>query len=106
MANHEHFDPYFELVVHLNADAQILVNRVHERELNWFGERVLEGGDMYEEHQKMLSDIAGYDCGIGGCTLQQHETWMEALKCRVIRLDGADKLDKNLQIIVDAYNGL
>lgn len=103
---HEHFDPYFELVVHLHADAQIRVKRVHERELNWFGERVLEGGDMYEEHQKMLGDIAGYDYGIGGCTLQQHENWLEALECRVIRLDGADELDKNLRIIVETYKGI
>lgn len=103
---HEHFDPYFELVVHLHADAQIRVKRVHERELNWFGKRVLEGGDMHEEHQKMLNGIAGYDYGVGGCTLQQHETWLEALECRVIRLDGADELDKNLHIIVEAYRNI
>lgn len=102
---HEHFDPFFELVVHLHADAQIRVQRVHERELNLFGERILEGGDAYEEHQKFLNDIAGYDCGIGGCTLQQHEEWMESLKCKVIQLDGAHALEKNLKIIVEAYRG-
>lgn len=102
---HEHFDPYFELVVHLHTDAQIRVKRVHERELDRFGERVLEGGDMYEEHQKMLSDIAGYDYGIGGCTLQQHENWIKCLKCKVIQLDGADSLEKNLNIIIETYKG-
>ena len=40
---------------------------------------------MHEEHQKFLSDIAGYDYGIGGCTLQQHEMWIESLKCKVLR---------------------
>ena len=100
---HEHFDPYFELVVHLHANEKIRVNRVHERELGWFGERVLEGGDMYEEHQKMLKGIEGYDYGIGGCTLQQHEKWLNSLQCKVIQLDGADSLEKNLNIIVDTY---
>ena len=100
---HEYFDPCFELVVHLHADAQIRVKRVHERELGWFGNRVLAGGDMYEEHRKMLSDIAGYDYGIGGCTLQQHEIWMKSLKCNVLQLDGADALEKNLNRIIDAY---
>lgn len=100
---HEYFDPCFELVVHLHADAQLRVKRVHERERNAFGKRVLEGGDMYEEHQRMLSDIAGYDYGIGGCTLQQHENWIKSLKCKVIRLNGADPLDSNLKIIMDAY---
>lgn len=103
---HEYFDPYFELVVHLHADAQTRVKRVHERELGWFGKRVLEGGDMYEAHQKMLSDIAGYDYGIGGCTLQQHETWLESLECKVLRLDGTDRLEKNLNSIVEVYRGL
>lgn len=102
---HEHFDPYFELVVHLHTDAQIRVKRVHEREWGWFGERVLEGGDMYEDHQKMLSAIAGYDYGFGGCTLQQHDAWLKSLKCKVIRLDGSDPLEKNLNIIIDTYKG-
>ena len=102
---HEYFDPYFELVVHLHTDAQIRVKRVHERELGWFGERILEEGDIYEEHQKMLSGIAGYDYGIGGCTLQQHENWIKSLKCKVIKLDGADTIEKNLNIIIDTYKG-
>ena len=100
---HEYFDPYFELVVHLHADAQTRVKRVHERELGWFGDRVLEGGDMYEEHQKMLNGISGYDHGIGGCTLQQHEVWMNSLNCKVLQLDGADALETNLARIVEAY---
>ncbi|MBO5110103.1 MAG: AAA family ATPase [Clostridia bacterium] len=102
---HESFDPFFELVVHLHADAQIRIKRVDKRELDLFGARILEGGDMYEEHQKFLNDIAGYDLGIGGCTLQQHETWMKSLKCKVIQLDGAHALEKNLKIIIEAYKG-
>lgn len=100
---HEHFDPFFEMVVYLHADAQVRMKRVHERELDWFGERILEGGDMYEEHQKFLNDIAGYDFGIGGCTFQQHELWIKTLKCKVIRLDGVHTLEDNLKIILEAY---
>lgn len=100
---HEHFDPFFDLVVHLHTDAKTRVKRVHNRELDLFGERILEGGDMYAEHQKFLSDIAGYDFGIGGCTLQQHELWLKSLKCKVIQLDGADTLENNLKIILEEY---
>ena len=100
---HEYFDPLFELVVHLHTDAQVRMKRVHDRELGLFGERILEGGDMYAEHQKFLNDIAGYDFGIGGCTLQQHELWMKSLKCKVIQLDGARALEENLKIILEAY---
>ncbi len=100
---HEHFDPFFELVVHLNADAQLRAKRVHERALERFGSRVESGGDMYESHRKMLSDIAGYDHGNGGCTLQTHESWLSSLGCRVIRLDGAEDLEKNLNTIIETY---
>ena len=103
---HEHFDPFFELVVHLHADTQLRVKRVHERELKLFGERILEGGDMYEEHRKFLNDVAGYDSGMGGCTLDQHEIWLQSLPCKVIRLDGMHPLEKNLKIIVDTYRSI
>ena len=94
---------FFELVVHLHTDAQVRMKRVHDRELDLFGERILKGGDMYEEHQKFLNDIAGYDFEIGSCTLQQHELWINSLKCKVIKLDGAHALEENLKIILEAY---
>lgn len=100
---HEYFDPFFELVIHLHADAQLRIKRAHERELKIFGERILADGDMYEEHEKFLKDIAGYDSGVGGCTLQQHEMWLQSLQCKVIRLDGAHALEKNVKNITDAY---
>ena len=100
---HEQFDPFFELVVHLHTDAQIRAQRVHERELQRFGERILEGGDMHIEHQKYLNDISGYDFGIGGCTLQQHELWLQSLKCKVIKLDGSNALKENMDKIIAAY---
>lgn len=103
---HEYFDPLFKLVVHLHTDAQIRMQRVHDRELAQFGGRILEGGDMYEEHQKFLEDVAGYDLGYGSCTLQRHETWLQSLSCKVIRLDGAQRLEDNVKIIVETYNHL
>ncbi len=102
---HEHFDPCFELMVYLYAPAPLRVKRVHQRELERFGERILPGGDMHEAHEKMLEGIAGYDYGVGASTLQKHECWLEALQCRVIRLDGADAYEKNLREIIRAYKG-
>ena len=100
---HEHFDPFFELVVHLHTDAKIRTKRVHERELERFGSRILDGGDMCNKHHQFLADISGYDFGIGGCTLQQHELWLKSLKCKVIRLDGVNAIEKNMKTIIEAY---
>lgn len=98
---HEYFDPFFELVVFLYADTRLRVERAHDRELQLFGKRILKGGDMYEHHKNFLKDISGYDSGTGGCTLQGHEAWLSSLTCKVIRLNGADELKKNLDIITE-----
>lgn len=100
---HEYFDPYFEMAVYLYADAKLRVKRVHERELEEFGNRILPAGDMYEEHQRYLEDIAGYDTGIGATTFQMHQRWFNALRCRVIRLDGGCCLEENADRIVKSY---
>lgn len=100
---HEHFDPFFQLVVHLNADTNLRIERIHKRELALLGNRILEGGDMYEKHQQFLEDVAGYDLGIGGVTLQNHQAWIDTLKCKVIHLDGGDPLEQNLNAIIQEY---
>ena len=100
---HEHFDPYFDLVVHLHARAQLRIRRAHTRELSLFGDRVLPGGDMYEAHQRFLYGVAGYDFGFGSSTLQQHETWLKSLSCDILRLDGSHALEENMRAIIGAY---
>ena len=100
---HEHFDPYFELVVYLQTDTKIRLERVQKRELQLFGNRILEGGDMYEAHQKFLEDVAGYEKGIGASTLQQHKEWIDTLQCKILNLDGGRELEENVRVIVKEY---
>lgn len=100
---HEYFDPFFELVVHMNADENLRQQRVHERELNIYGARILQGGDMFEEHRKFLDDVKGYDRGFGGCTLREHEEWLSSLSCKKLYLDGSETLENNLRKIIVAY---
>jgi len=101
---HEHFDPYFVLAVHLSAPTEVRVARVHHREYEEFGSRVLPGGDMYESHQRFLDDVASYDIGGGSTSLAMHKKWTESLQCPVLSLDGSEELDKNLRIIVERYS--
>ena len=103
---HEHFDPFFKLVVHLDTNSHIREARVHEREFARFGERILDGGDMHDKHERFLNELRGYDLGIGGCTRQLHESWLNALACKVIKLDGADPLQANVERIIETYADL
>lgn len=102
---HEYFDPLFRLMVYLTADAKIRIRRVQERESMEFGNRIFPGGDMYEEHQKFLKDVENYDCDAASNNRRQHEQWLSQIKCPVLRLDGADSLESNLQKIIEMYCG-
>ena len=102
---HEHFDPFFVLAIHVTAPAEVRAARVHQREQEEFADRVLEGGDMYEAHQKFLNDAASYDYG-GSTSLMLHTKWAEALQCPVLRLDGSDDLSIHLKTIVDTYKSV
>ena len=103
---HEHFDPFFLLAVYLTAEENLRVNRVHDRELAEFGNRILPGGDMFEAHQAFLKDSAGYDHGAASCSSEQHELWLSQLKCPILRLDGGADLGKNAERIIAAYKNM
>lgn len=93
---HQHFDPLFRLAVYLTAPASLRVERVHQREAAQFGARVLPGGDLYEEHQRFLEGVAGYERGMGGTTLERHRQWLQSLTCKVIYLDGTAPIESNV----------
>lgn len=100
---HQHFDPLFRLAVYLTAPASLRVERVHQREAAQFGVRVLPGGDLYEEHQRFLEGVAGYERGMGSTTQQRHQVWIDSLSCRVIYLDGAAPIESNTEAICQAW---
>lgn len=100
---HEHFDSFFSLAVHLTAPAQVRVTRVHLREQSLLGDRILEGGDLYEDHQRYLADVASYDLGGGSTSLATHTQWAKTLPCPVLKLDGSADLQLNADIIAEKY---
>lgn len=100
---HEHFDPLFLLAVYLTADEKLRVERVHCRELEEFGSRIMPGGDMHREHQAFLADVSGYERGVVSCNRQQHEAWLSELKCPILYLDGGNDLSENMKKAAEAY---
>ncbi len=62
----------------------------------------MEGGDMYEEHQRFLDNSARYDSDGSPC-MKTHKEWADSLPCKVIRLDGEEELNKSAEIIVGEF---
>ena len=98
------FVPLFDLAVHISAAPEIRAARIHQRELAMFGDRILEGGDMYEEHRRFLDSASRYDTDGSPC-LKTHLEWAKTLPCKVLYLNGEDEFNINVKLIVDAYRG-
>lgn len=96
------FVPLFDLAVHITADTELRIARIQKREHDLYGERILEGGDMYENHKKFIQNSICYDKDGSPC-LKTHLEWAETLPCNVIYLNGGDELEKNSKLIVDKY---
>jgi adenylate kinase family enzyme len=81
--------PLLQFAVFVQTPTEVRLERLKKREYDRFGERVLPGGDMYENHTDFLEWAATYDNGdITMRSLAMHEKWIETAPCPVIRVDG------------------
>lgn len=80
--------PQFTHVVFLRLDPQVRLHRLHQREVQRYGDQILEGGSRHENSVAFLAWATRYDEGNHSLrSLRRHETWLKALTCPVIRLD-------------------
>ena len=100
---HQAFDDKFEMMVFLYVDPDIRVKRANERAIQRFGDRVLEGGDMYESNQDFLRKVRQYETD-GSPNLTEQKAWMESLSCKKLELDGTEPIEKNACLIAEAWN--
>ena len=101
----DHFEPMFDLVVYLTTNTHIRLERLQAREYAKFGERILEGGDLYPMHKRFLDMAARYDSN-GMPNADAHAEWAKTLNCPVLRLSGDMDVQVNVQLIAQAYRDI
>ncbi len=101
---HEAFDDSFAMMVFLYTDPDIRIKRISERAVQRFGDRVLEGGDMYESNRKFVESNRDYEKE-GSPNLKEQRKWMDSLSCIKLELDGAESVEKNAERIAEAWKG-
>jgi len=95
-------NPLFDLAVILFVPVEIRLERARRRESAWFGERILQGGDMHEGYKRHLSMIEAYETGEPPAVcLKRHELWAAELLCPVLRLDGTKPISENTALIAE-----
>jgi inorganic pyrophosphatase len=83
------FMPQFDLVVWVDTPTDIRIKRLEKREYERFGERILPGGDMYDEHTKFIEWAKTYDTNNPPERCRKlHEEWLRQILCPVIKVDG------------------
>lgn len=74
---------FYRLAVYLSAPFELRMERVKQRSYKQYGERILQGGDMYEQEIKFFDFVASRP-------LSKIDQWAETLTCPVIHIDGAE----------------
>lgn len=96
----------FTLAVRLVTDTEIRVKRLRAREYAQFGESIRPGGSRYEEHEAFVAWAARYDEGdIHMRSRANHDAWQRKLRCPLMVLDGADKVEENVAAVIQTMKG-
>jgi adenylate kinase family enzyme len=72
---------YYKLAVYMSAPHDLRMERVKKRTHDKLGDRILEGGDMYESEQKFFDFVATR-------LLSKIDQWAKTLTCPIIHIDG------------------
>jgi adenylate kinase family enzyme len=98
--------PLFDLVVLLEVDPAVRLQRLREREATRYGaSRIAAGGDLYTSHEAFLEWAAQYDTGETDVrSWRLHEAWLQLLpsRIRVLRLDSGRPLDDLVAVVLQA----
>ena len=95
------FIPLFELVVFLWVPPDIRLARLRARERARYGDAVAPGGPRHDQSEAFLAWAAGYDerLDVPERCRRLHETWLAALPCPVLRIEGTAAVEANLELV-------
>lgn len=84
--------PYYQYAVLIDAPKNIRLARIRVRSYQKFGERILPGGDLYEQEESFFNMV-------NSRPEQYAEEWICSLKCPIIRVDGTKSVKDNVDYI-------
>jgi adenylate kinase family enzyme len=86
----------FDAVVIVDVPREIRMERVKKRDFDRFGNRVLAGGDLYEQQLKFYKKVDAR-------SENYVENWIKTLSCPVIRVDGTSDYSGSANAILSAF---
>ncbi len=86
--------PFFQYAVLIDASKEIRIERVKNRSFQKFGNRMLFGGDLYEQEERFFDLVKSR-------AEDTVEKWIQSLKCPIIRIDGTKPIKENINLVIE-----
>ena len=86
--------PFFQYAVLIDVPKDIRIERVKNRSFQKFGNRMLSGGDLYEQEERFFELVKSR-------AENTVEKWVQFLNCPIIRIDGTKPIEENIKLIVE-----
>lgn len=90
----ENVYPFFQYAILINVPKDIRIQRVRNRSFQKFGNRMLIGGDLYEQEESFFNLVKSRPENMV-------EEWVQSLKCPVLRIDGTKSMEENVDFIIE-----
>lgn len=90
---------FYQLAVYLSVPLDLRIKRMEQREYERHGERIREGGDMYESHRRFIN-FATFR------SLSKIDQWANTLSCPTMYIDGTEDWRVNARKISERYHSL
>ena len=83
----------YEYVIYLKVPLDIRLMRIKQRAYIRFGDRVLEGGDMYEQEQRFFDSVVTKN-------MKKTDEWLQGISCPIIYIDGTKPMDEIIKSLM------
>lgn len=81
-----------KLGVYISAPKEVRLMRIRQRSIERFGERVKQGGDMYDSEEAFYRMVQNR-------TSDKVDKWLETVSLPIIEIDGLICIDENIDYI-------
>ena len=89
--------PLYNCIVVMEVPKSIRSRRIRNRAFQKFGNRMLEGGDLYRQQEAFfqMAESRADDFV---------ESWLQTMHCPIIRVDGTKPVEENVAYVIQAMN--
>ena len=77
----------------IDVPKDVRMKRVRNRSFQKFGNRMLLGGDLYEQEERFFSFVKSR-------AENTVERWIQSLNCPIIRIDGTKPMEENIDFVI------